>query len=141
MEFSRQRSIQPDLTAHRIAQRKTFGGTAMNFFANLDVDNLEKAVQFYGGAFGLQPGRWLGDFSIEMLGGPTPIYLLEKAAGTTACGNAKELRRYGRHWTPFHLDFIVDARRCNRTCGTECCGGRRINGRIDQHPRMGQAGN
>jgi predicted enzyme related to lactoylglutathione lyase len=81
----------------------------MNFLVNLDVDDLEKAMQFYGTAFGLQPGRKLGDFSVEMLGGPTAIYLLKKDAGSAACDNAKELRRYERHWTPLHLDFIVDA--------------------------------
>lgn len=81
----------------------------MQFLVNLDVDNLGKAVQFYSAAFGLSPGRRLGHFSVEMLGGPAPIYLLEKAADTAACGNAADRRRYDRHWTPLHLDFVVDA--------------------------------
>ncbi|HWU98815.1 MAG TPA: VOC family protein [Oxalicibacterium sp.] len=79
----------------------------MQFLVNLDVDNLEKAVQFYSAAFGLHRGRRLDNSCIEMLGGPAPIYLLEKAAGTAAC-NVTESRRYTRHWTPLHLDLIVE---------------------------------
>ena len=38
---------------------------------------------------------------------PGPIYLLEKAAGTPAAG-ARQPRDYARHWTPVHLDVVVD---------------------------------
>lgn len=81
----------------------------MQFLVNLDVDDLEKAVQFYSAAIGLRPGRRLGDSIVEMLGGPVPIYLLEKAAGTLAHRNSTEHRHYTRHWTPLHLDFIVES--------------------------------
>lgn len=36
-----------------------------------------------------------------------PIYLLPKAAGTAPFPQSEEKRRYGRHWTPVHLDFVV----------------------------------
>jgi uncharacterized glyoxalase superfamily protein PhnB len=43
-----------------------------------------------------------------MLGASSPIYLMEKKPGTSASAYTSQLRNYGRHWTPVHLDFIVD---------------------------------
>jgi catechol 2,3-dioxygenase-like lactoylglutathione lyase family enzyme len=70
---------------------------------NLDVGNLEEAIRFYNSAFGLKAGRRLGAFGVEMLGGPAPIYLLLKPAGTPASPAASQHRSYERHWTPVHL--------------------------------------
>jgi predicted enzyme related to lactoylglutathione lyase len=80
----------------------------MNFLVNLDVDDLEKAVRFYSSAFGLTPGRRFGDFAVEMLGSSAPIHLLLKAAGTPASPATSQRRSYERHWTPVHLDFVVE---------------------------------
>lgn len=80
----------------------------MNFLVNLDVDDLEKATRFYGSAFGLTIGRRFGAFGVEMLGGPAPIYLLVKLAGTLASDMNRHRRNYERHWTPVHLDFVVE---------------------------------
>jgi lactoylglutathione lyase len=78
----------------------------MQILANIDVDDVEKAMDFYGRAVGLRPGRRLfGGAVVEMLGASSPIYLIEKAAGTRAAG--AECRDYARHWTPVHLDFVV----------------------------------
>lgn len=63
---------------------------------NIDVDDLEKAVDFYRAAFGLKVGRHFGASGVEMLGGPAPIYLLVKAAGTAASSAAGQLRGYDR---------------------------------------------
>lgn len=84
----------------------------MDFLVNIDVDDLEKAVDFYQAAFGLEMGRRLGTAGVEMLGGPAPIYLLVKASGTASANapgakSRAQLRRYERHWTPVHLDFVV----------------------------------
>ena len=43
-----------------------------------------------------------------MSGAQAPIYLLEKAAGTPAAGATRQPRDYARHWTPVHLDVVVD---------------------------------
>ena len=43
-----------------------------------------------------------------MLGGPPPIYLLAKASGTPPSPEAPQPRPYQRHWTPLHLDFVLD---------------------------------
>ncbi|PMR68863.1 VOC family protein [Halomonas heilongjiangensis] len=80
----------------------------MEFLVNLDVDDLERAIDFYVTAFGLEVGRRLGDAAVELLGGPAPLYLLAKRADTPAWKNAEQHRHYGRHWTPLHLDFVVD---------------------------------
>jgi len=80
----------------------------MELLVNLDVDNLENAIAFYGTAFGLKVGRRFGTGAAEMLGSSAPIYLLAKAAGTLVSSTTSERRSYVRHWTPVHLDFVVD---------------------------------
>ena len=79
----------------------------MDLMVNLDVDDLTKAIAFYESAFGLRVGRRLGGI-VEMLGSSAPIYLLEKAEGTPAASAAPQPRTYQRHWTPVHLDFVVE---------------------------------
>lgn len=80
----------------------------MDFLVNLDVDDLEQAVGFYGSVFGLRVGRRLAGFAVEMLGGPAPLYLLHKPAGTPISPAGSQRRHYQRHWTPVHLDFVVE---------------------------------
>lgn len=81
----------------------------MNLLVNIDVDDLAAAERFYAAAFGLRTGRRLGNAGVEMLGAAVPIWLLAKPAGTAPSPMSKEVRRYGRHWTPVHLDFVVEA--------------------------------
>jgi predicted enzyme related to lactoylglutathione lyase len=80
----------------------------MNFLINLDVDDLDAAIQFYVAAFGLTVGRRFGAAGVEMLGGPAPLYLLDKQAGSAATETTGQVRSYVRHWTPVHLDFVVE---------------------------------
>lgn len=75
---------------------------------NLDVGNLERAEIFYTQAFGLSIGRRFGDGGTELLGAPSPIYLLRKSAGSTPGDGIPGRRDYQRHWTPVHLDFVVE---------------------------------
>jgi predicted enzyme related to lactoylglutathione lyase len=79
------------------------------FVVNLDVDDLERATTFYTRAFELTVGRTFGKrrVAVELLGSSGPMYLLAKAAGTVPAPGA-QARTYARHWTPVHLDFIVD---------------------------------
>lgn len=85
-----------------------FKMTEMEALVNIDVDDLEEAIRFYGTAFDLRIGRRFGTFGVEMLGGPAPMYLLVKPAGTPAADGTTQLRDYRRHWTPVHLDFVVE---------------------------------
>ena len=75
---------------------------------NIDVDDLPKATDFYCKAFGLTVGRRFGSDAVELLGATSPIYLLVKPNGTVASATSRHLRSYARHWTPVHLDFVVD---------------------------------
>ena len=79
----------------------------MTALINIDVDDLERAVAFYTAGLGLTVGRKLGPDIVELSGGGVPIYLLQKAAGSVAAPTINDRRRYGRHWTPVHLDFVV----------------------------------
>lgn len=74
---------------------------------NVDVDDLERGVRFYTEAFGLRVARRLGDGAVELLGAEAPIYLLLKAEGSAPVPASAERRRFARHWTPVHLDFVV----------------------------------
>ncbi|HEX9878430.1 MAG TPA: VOC family protein [Gammaproteobacteria bacterium] len=80
----------------------------MNVLINVDVDDLEAAVSFYMAGFGLEIGRRFGDAGVELLGGSSPIYLLKKDAGTSVSAHSTQKRSYDRHWTPVHLDFVVE---------------------------------
>ena len=75
---------------------------------NIDVDDLEKGIRFYVGGLGLTLGRRLGSQARELLGAPSPIYLLANRGGTQPFAEARSRRDYGRHWTPVHLDFAVE---------------------------------
>ena len=75
---------------------------------NIDVDDLEKGVAFYAAAVGLTPVRRLGDFAVELAGAQAPVFLLRKAPATPAFAGAAIVRDYARHWTPVHLDFLVE---------------------------------
>jgi predicted enzyme related to lactoylglutathione lyase len=79
----------------------------VNLLVNLDVDDLDKAVRFYTSVFGLTVGRRLGAVGLEMLGCSSLIYLLVKSA-TGSAETTSQVRTYQRHWTPVHLDFVVD---------------------------------
>jgi predicted enzyme related to lactoylglutathione lyase len=77
--------------------------------ANIDVDDLERGVEFYTKAFGLRVSRYLDAFAaVELSGASSRIYLLEKANGTAPSTGSPERRNYERHWTPIHLDFVVE---------------------------------
>lgn len=80
--------------------------SAASFIVNLDVPDITAAEAFYTRAFGLHSGRRLGPGALELLGGPTPLYLLQNCAGSAATDDG-DVRDYERHWTPVHLDWVV----------------------------------
>lgn len=80
----------------------------MEVVINVDVGDLDKAIQFYKDAVGLTLRRQLFEGTVAEMGGATcPIYLLAKAAGSRPSVYTDQVRDYRRHWTPVHLDFIV----------------------------------
>lgn len=78
----------------------------MDLLVNIDVPDLSGAVAFYTEAFGLAVTRRFGSAAAELSGWPTPLYLLQQAEGSVGAG--EHPRRYDRHWTPVHLDVVVD---------------------------------
>ena len=74
---------------------------------NMDVDDVERATDFYCRALGLEVGRRLGPSVVELLGASSAIYLIEKPSGSAAASFSSARRDYARHWTPVHLDFVV----------------------------------
>jgi catechol 2,3-dioxygenase-like lactoylglutathione lyase family enzyme len=76
--------------------------------ACIDVDDLEKGIEFYTRGLGLRLGRRLGSNWAELLGASSPIDLLANPAGSLASPVSSARRDYARHWTPVHLDFVVD---------------------------------
>lgn len=82
----------------------------MKSLINIDVPDPQAASDFYQAALGLTQSRMLDDDVIELSGAGSTIYLLQKPAGSTASstGDSTVMRDYARHWTPVHLDFVVD---------------------------------
>lgn len=75
---------------------------------NIDVPDIDQGVIFYTAALGLRVGRRFGKGFIELLGTDAPIYLLQNKAGTIIGPAGGGIRRYERHWSPVHLDIVVD---------------------------------
>jgi catechol 2,3-dioxygenase-like lactoylglutathione lyase family enzyme len=74
----------------------------------IDVPDLERAIAFYTDGLGLRLGRRLGDDWAELLGAGSTVDLLANEPGSAPLGEAHPQRRdYARHWTPVHLDFVV----------------------------------
>ena len=79
-----------------------------SFILNIDVPEVEAGVAFYTAAFGLEVGRRFDGGFVELLGAEIRLYLLEKAAGTRIGPAGGYVRRYERHWTPIHPDFVIE---------------------------------
>ena len=81
----------------------------MDALINIDVPNLEQAIRFFEEAVGLRLSRKLfGGTVAEMIGASSPIYLITKPEGFSPTLEPGPGRSYKRHWTPVHLDFVVD---------------------------------
>ena len=87
----------------------------MRVLVNIDVDDLPRATRFYTDCFGLEIGRRFGGGAIELVGGGVSFYLLVKEAGSSAAPAPAQPRDYARHWTPIHLDFVVEDLEAART--------------------------
>lgn len=80
----------------------------MDLLVNIDVEDVASAEKFYTAAFGLRVGRRFGAGAVELLGASSAIYLLAKEAGSQPTTESTQRRDYHRHWTPVHLDMVVD---------------------------------
>lgn len=74
----------------------------------IDVSDMEHAVAFYTEGLGLHCGRRFQSGFVELLGAGSPIDLLLQTEGSRPLPGSAATRSYQRHWTPVHLDFVVD---------------------------------
>lgn len=80
----------------------------MEALINIDVPDLEAAIEFYERATELKLGRRLFEGTVaELTGASVRILLLQKETGSSPVPSASLSRDYRRHWTPVHLDFVV----------------------------------
>ena len=75
----------------------------MDLEITIDVDDLDRAVEFYCRGLGLALVERTPHWARVELGGQT-FWLCPLAAGP----HGPITRDYRRHWTPVHLDFIVE---------------------------------
>lgn len=80
----------------------------MKTIINVDVPALAPAIAFYRDALGLRLDRIIGEDVAELAGAASTIYLLARPAGSPPSEFATDERQYARHWTPVHIDFVVD---------------------------------
>ena len=76
--------------------------------AYVEVQDTEAGVAFYTSALGLTVRRRLTPRWVELAGARIPIFILGNRPDSFAAGDAEITRDFERHWTPVHLDFIVD---------------------------------
>jgi predicted enzyme related to lactoylglutathione lyase len=73
----------------------------------IDVPDLAQGVRFYADAFGFAKASEPYPGVAVLRNGDLAITLLEKRRDSKPSPNARDVRRYDRHWTPVHLDFHV----------------------------------
>ncbi len=69
----------------------------------IDVDDIDRAVQFYGRGLGLTVAEHHPDWAEIKISEQT-VWLMKVPAGP----EGSITRDYGRHWTPVHLDLTID---------------------------------
>src|SRR5438093_5120341 len=74
----------------------------------IDVDDMERAITFYTEGLGLRLGRRFESDFVELLGAGSAIDLLLNTPGSHPVAGSPAMRNYRRHWTPVHLDFVVE---------------------------------
>jgi predicted enzyme related to lactoylglutathione lyase len=74
----------------------------------VEVADLERGISFYSETLGLTLKRRLSAAWVELEGAGMPIFLLGNRPPVADLGGKKVARSFERHWTPVHLDFIVD---------------------------------
>jgi predicted enzyme related to lactoylglutathione lyase len=74
----------------------------------IDVDDVERGIAFYTQVLGLEVGRRFNPSLVELLGASAPIDLLGTEPGSVSSPGGSAQRDFRRHWTPVHLDFLVD---------------------------------
>ncbi|TJY62006.1 VOC family protein [Sinimarinibacterium sp. CAU 1509] len=80
----------------------------MDLIANIDIDDLARGIRFYCDGLGLSVRRRFGESGVELEGASAALFLLVKPVGSRPLPQGDARRDYQRHWTPVHLDFVVE---------------------------------
>jgi predicted lactoylglutathione lyase len=76
---------------------------------NIDVPNLDAGVTFYTAGLGFELRRTLFQRTVaELTLGEDMAFLIEQKEGTKPFPAARQSRTFERHWTPVHIDVVVD---------------------------------
>lgn len=73
----------------------------------IDVADHDQALAFYTGALGFELVKKGPEYS-ELSADGTTVYLAPRQPGSNPLITGEAARNYERHWTPVHLDVIVD---------------------------------
>jgi catechol 2,3-dioxygenase-like lactoylglutathione lyase family enzyme len=84
-------------------------GAPIDVHVYVEVSDLDRALAFYVGGLGLRELRRFTPRWVELAGARVPIHLLARPEPEFRAGAATLRRDYVRHWTPVHLDFVVDS--------------------------------
>jgi predicted enzyme related to lactoylglutathione lyase len=76
--------------------------------AYIEVTDAARGIDFYCRGLGLTLKRRLSPTWIELGGANLPVFLLANRPPIADLGTKTAQRSYERHWTPVHLDFVVD---------------------------------
>jgi predicted enzyme related to lactoylglutathione lyase len=77
--------------------------------AYIEVTDAAAGIAFYCDGLGLRLKRRLSPGWIELEGANLPVFLLANRPARADLGHGRTAERvYERHWTPVHLDFVVD---------------------------------
>ena len=76
--------------------------------AYIEVTELAAGIDFYCRGLGLTLKRRLSPSWVELADANLPIFVLADRPPVADLGSRQIARSYERHWTPVHLDFIVD---------------------------------
>ena len=74
----------------------------------IEIDDLERGIRFYVDGLGLTVKRRLTERWVELAGAQMPIHLLARPEPEFESGEHVLRKDFSRHWTPVHLDFVVD---------------------------------
>ena len=79
----------------------------MKLLVNIDVPELNAAIDFYCSALPLRLNRILDEDVAELVGASSLVYLLCQGGDKKPVRGLARSRTYERHWTPVHVDFVV----------------------------------
>ena len=82
----------------------------MKIGISIDVDDIDRAIDFYTRGIGLsvvERGSDCGPDWAHLTHEGQTIFIMQLPQGSEAVEIAHSPRDYSRHWTPIHLDFVV----------------------------------